>query len=235
VFISDTILTMPKPIKFFTITFSSGLFLGGAIIGWLYTHKTQTNADIAHPTSSAGALINSASSDAGNSSAQGTAPLSVSNSGNQGSVLGESSSTTGSSGSSSPSTSESSGGTASLPSPSDFSVYDQYKGNATALYQDVIPGTGAAVQKGSVVTVQYKGYLTSGAEFDESYSRGVPFTFTEGQGKVIAGWEEGLFGMKAGGQRRLIVPPGQAYGDVVHGPIPANSVLIFDVVLVSVQ
>jgi peptidylprolyl isomerase len=228
---------MPKPVKFLTITFSSGLLIGGVIIGWLYTHKGETAADVVRPTSVAGNVLGATSSDSGNSSSQPGSPLMVSNSGNQGSVPGESSqqSTSASSAPSSTSSSDSESSAPSLPSPSNFSVYDQYKGNATALYQDVIPGTGAAIQKGSVVTVQYKGYLTDGTEFDESYARGKAFTFTEGAGTVIPGWEEGLYGMKAGGQRRLIVPPSQGYGAVAHGPIPANSVLVFDVVLVSVQ
>lgn len=123
---------------------------------------------------------------------------------------------------------------AAAPSPADFKQYEQYKGNASALFGELREGQGAEVAAGSVVTVRYKGWLTTGELFDQSAVE-APFTFTEGEHRVISGWEQGLFGMKVGGKRRLIVPPAVGYGDQAKGPIPASSVLIFDVELVSVK
>ncbi len=130
---------------------------------------------------------------------------------------------------------------ASAPSPTptpaadDFGQYEKYKDNSVALFGDVTVGQGAAVATGSVVSVQYRGWLTNGTLFDESYSKPAPFTFTEGDHRVIAGWEEGLLGMKVGGKRRLVVPPGVGYGSAAQGSIPANSVLVFDIELLSVK
>jgi FKBP-type peptidyl-prolyl cis-trans isomerase len=103
-------------------------------------------------------------------------------------------------------------------------------------YIDVKAGTGAVVQAGSSVNVQYTGWLQSnGKKFDSSYDHGgQPFNLTVGQGKVIPGWDEGLVGMKVGGTRRLIIPPALAYGAQGSPPvIPANATLIFDVTVVS--
>lgn len=119
--------------------------------------------------------------------------------------------------------------------PSQFGQYDSYRDKPTAMFGDVIVGTGAAVTRGSAVTVNYRGWLTNGTLFDESYSTKNGFTFTEGAGKVISGWEEGVFGMKIGGRRLVIVPPALGYGSSVHGPIPGNSVLVFEIELVDVK
>ena len=100
---------------------------------------------------------------------------------------------------------------------------------------DVKIGKGTAIEEGSTVTVHYIGTLKDGTQFDNSYVRGEPFTFTLGEGKVIRGWEDGLIGMKVGGERILVIPPDLAYGDRQVGPIPANSPLIFKVELVSVK
>ena len=100
---------------------------------------------------------------------------------------------------------------------------------------DVKIGKGTAIEEGSTVTVHYIGTLKDGTQFDNSYVRGEPFTFTLGEGKVIKGWEDGLIGMKVGGERILVIPPDLAYGDRQVGPIPANSPLIFKVELVSVK
>ena len=89
--------------------------------------------------------------------------------------------------------------------------------------------------QGSAVTINYRGWLTNGKEFDESYSVGKPFTFTEGAGTVIEGMAQAIFGMKAGGTRRLIIPPTVGYGAAGHNPIPPDAVMVFDVELVSVQ
>jgi len=124
---------------------------------------------------------------------------------------------------------------ASLPEPSGFGVYDQYKNAANALYIDVAQGTGAVAANGNTLSVGYRGWLTDGKEFDESYSRNQPFSFVMGAHSVIAGWEQGLMGMKVGGKRRLVIPPVVGYGDAATGSIPADSLLVFDVELVSVK
>jgi FKBP-type peptidyl-prolyl cis-trans isomerase FkpA len=91
-----------------------------------------------------------------------------------------------------------------------------------------------------VLTVNYTGWLYSvaqpdnkGAQFDSSVG-GTPFSFTLGQGSVIAGWDRGLVGMRVGGLRRLVVPPSLGYGDFRNGPIPANATMVFDIELVEV-
>lgn len=102
-------------------------------------------------------------------------------------------------------------------------------------YQDIEIGTGQEVQTGDTVTVHYNGYLEDGSKFDSSVDRGQPFSFTVGTGNVIAGWDEGLVGMKVGGVRKLIIPPELGYGENgVAGAIPGNATLIFEVELISI-
>src|SRR3989344_998763 len=94
---------------------------------------------------------------------------------------------------------------------------------------DLVIGTGVEAKNGSTVTVHYVGTLLDGTKFDSSRDRGTPFTFTIGAGQVIAGWEQGISGMKVGGKRRLKIPPDLAYGNqAVGGVIPANSTLLFE-------
>lgn len=100
---------------------------------------------------------------------------------------------------------------------------------------DVRIGSGAEVKKGDTLTVQYIGTTQDGIKFDSSYDRGEPFVFTVGAGKMIAGWETGLIGMKVGGQRILVIPSDMAYGNKQIGPIPPNSPLVFSVELLSIQ
>jgi len=105
-------------------------------------------------------------------------------------------------------------------------------------YIDVKVGCGPAAKSGSNVSLQYTGWLQStGKKFDSSWDRGAQaITLVLGQGKVIKGFDEGLDGMKQGGSRRIIIPAALAYGATGHPPvIPPNSVLIFDVTMVSVQ
>lgn len=93
-------------------------------------------------------------------------------------------------------------------------------------------GSLGQVRLGDIVTVDYRGYLTDGTVFDESYKRGQPFSFSVGAGQVIAGWDEGLLGMKVGEKRRLTIPANLGYGQGgIPGVIPANATLIFDVEL----
>jgi FKBP-type peptidyl-prolyl cis-trans isomerase len=110
-------------------------------------------------------------------------------------------------------------------------------------YADVVVGTGATVaQVGNRVRVHYTGWLSSTNKFFDTSAGGPPLEFFLGQQAVIAGFDEGIRGMKAGGKRRLIIPPSLGYGSTaVTDPrtgavvIPANSTLIFDVQLVTVS
>ena len=103
-------------------------------------------------------------------------------------------------------------------------------------YTDVVAGTGAEAQAGKVVAVHYTGTLTNGKKFDSSKDRGKPFRFPLGDGKVIKGWDEGVAGMKAGGVRKLVIPPDAGYGPDGRPPvIPPNATLLFDVELIDVQ
>ena len=108
---------------------------------------------------------------------------------------------------------------------------------------DVKQGTGTEAGPGKAVVVHYTGWLydtskpdSHGAKFDSSRDRNVPFGFMLGAGRVIKGWDEGVAGMKVGGQRTLVIPPRLAYGDRgAGGVIPPNSTLIFDVELIEVK
>ena len=108
---------------------------------------------------------------------------------------------------------------------------------------DLVVGQGAEASPGATVTVQYTGWMydhtrpdKKGAEFDSSRKGGQPFRFALGQRQVIAGWDQGLTGMKVGGQRRLLVPSALAYGDRgAGGVIPPGATLVFDIELLGVQ
>lgn len=107
------------------------------------------------------------------------------------------------------------------------------------MMRDDVVGTGAVAAAGDTVTVKYVGALTNGTVFDASASHKETadgFTFTLGAGQVIKGWDEGVAGMKVGGKRVLAIPAALAYGAQSPAPsIPANSDLIFEVELLSVQ
>jgi len=108
---------------------------------------------------------------------------------------------------------------------------------------DTKQGTGAEAVSGKAVIVHYTGWLYDpaqpggkGAKFDSSLDRKVPFGFILGAGKVIRGWDEGVAGMKVGGQRTLVIPPDMGYGARgAGGVIPPNATLIFDVELLEVK
>jgi peptidylprolyl isomerase len=107
-------------------------------------------------------------------------------------------------------------------------------------YTDNKIGDGAVAAPGAKVSVHYTGWLwtdgAKGAKFDSSVDRGRPFEFTLGAHQVIAGWDEGVAGMKVGGERTLIIPPELGYGARgAGGVIPPNATLIFDVQLLGVQ
>ena len=101
---------------------------------------------------------------------------------------------------------------------------------------DIWEGDGAAASSGDRVTVHYVGVAYStGEEFDASWNRGDPLQFQLGAGKVIAGWDQGLQGMKVGGRRQRIIPPDLAYGDRGAGhAIAPGETLIFVCDLVSI-
>lgn len=102
--------------------------------------------------------------------------------------------------------------------------------------ENLVEGTGATAAKGKTVTVHYTGTLADGSKFDSSLDRNEPFSFGLGIGQVIKGWDEGIVGMKEGGQRKLVIPPQMAYGERGFPPvIPPNSVLTFTVELIEVK
>jgi FKBP-type peptidyl-prolyl cis-trans isomerase FkpA len=103
-------------------------------------------------------------------------------------------------------------------------------------YTDVAAGEGAEAVPGRTVTVHYTGWLPDGKKFDSSRDRGEPFAFTLGARQVISGWDEGVNGMRAGGRRKLVLPPGMAYGDAGAPPdIPPGATLVFDVEVLKVE
>ncbi len=103
-------------------------------------------------------------------------------------------------------------------------------------YQDLVVGNGPLAESGSTVTVNYTGWLTDGTKFDSSLDRNQPFTFTIDAHNVIAGWDEGVKGMRVGGKRKLTIPYDLAYGAEGRPPvIPPKATLIFDVELLAVR
>jgi peptidylprolyl isomerase len=103
-------------------------------------------------------------------------------------------------------------------------------------YYDIRAGTGTTAQVGETAVVHYTGWLQNGGlEFDSTRDSNVPFRFVVGVGEVIDGWEEGVATMKVGGVRQLVVPATLAYGTQSRGPIPPNSILIFEVELVALE
>jgi FKBP-type peptidyl-prolyl cis-trans isomerase FkpA len=108
---------------------------------------------------------------------------------------------------------------------------------------DVVVGAGPAIAQGQTAVVHYTGWLhdpsatdQKGKEFDSSRTRGTPFRFPVGAGKVIAGWDQGVVGMQVGGKRRLIIPAFLGYGDRGGGGvIPPNATLMFDVELLAIE
>lgn len=102
-------------------------------------------------------------------------------------------------------------------------------------YEDTVTGTGVEAVAGKGVEVHYTGTLADGTKFDSSHDRRKPFSFRLGGRQVIAGWDEGVAGMKVGGTRKLVIPGNLAYGPRgVPGTIPPNTELTFVVELLRV-
>jgi peptidylprolyl isomerase len=106
--------------------------------------------------------------------------------------------------------------------------------------EDSTVGTGETPKKGQICVMHYTGWLyengVKGKKFDSSVDRKEPFEFPIGQGRVIAGWDEGVSTMKVGGKRTLIIPPALGYGARgAGGVIPPNATLMFDVELLGVK
>lgn len=101
--------------------------------------------------------------------------------------------------------------------------------------QDLVTGDGARADSGDVVVVHYTGWLPQGTMFDSSRDREEPLEVAIGYGRVIDGWDQGIVGMRVGGQRRLVIPPAMAYGERGMGPIPGNATLVFEVELLEVE
>jgi FKBP-type peptidyl-prolyl cis-trans isomerase FkpA len=101
--------------------------------------------------------------------------------------------------------------------------------------KDVREGDGALASPGRLVVVHYTGEFLDGREFDSSRPRGEPFEFRLGSEEVIAGWNEGIKGMRVGGVRELTIPAGMAYGARGRGEIPPDTPLFFEVELIDVR
>jgi FKBP-type peptidyl-prolyl cis-trans isomerase len=108
---------------------------------------------------------------------------------------------------------------------------------------DVKTGEGPAITAGQTAVVHYTGWLYAasapdhkGKKFDSSRDRKDPFSFQVGGGEVIGGWDQGVAGMQAGGQRQLVIPPSLGYGARgAGGVIPPNATLLFDIELLSIK
>ncbi|MFA7663052.1 MAG: FKBP-type peptidyl-prolyl cis-trans isomerase [Patescibacteria group bacterium] len=95
---------------------------------------------------------------------------------------------------------------------------------------------GQEAKSGDTVSVHYTGWLENGTKFDSSVDRGEPFSFNLGAGQVIAGWDEGVLGMKIGQKVKLTIPSEMGYGAYGAGRIiPPNATLIFEVELLSIN
>ncbi|BBU61257.1 hypothetical protein MSC49_11920 [Methylosinus sp. C49] len=105
---------------------------------------------------------------------------------------------------------------------------------------DTKVGTGSGAEPGQMLKMHYTGWVSQngakGKKFDSSLDRGQPFEFRLSAGQVIAGWDQGILGMKVGGKRTLVIPPELGYGARgAGGVIPPNATLIFDVELIEIK
>jgi FKBP-type peptidyl-prolyl cis-trans isomerase FkpA len=102
-------------------------------------------------------------------------------------------------------------------------------------YRDLVVGQGPSARRGTRVSVHFAGFLPDGTPVDAVAPPSAPVEFELGAGGVIRGWQSGVLGMRAGGQRQLVVPPALAYGERQVGKIPPNATLVFVIKLVSAR
>ena len=105
----------------------------------------------------------------------------------------------------------------------------------TLVVEDIVAGDGKECVKGALNATHYRGTLADGTEFDSSYRRGRPFECVIGVRRVIAGWDQGLMGMRVGGKRKLFVPAHLGYGERAVNGIPPGSDLHFEIELLDVR
>ena len=112
---------------------------------------------------------------------------------------------------------------------------DPYGKVTKLIVQDVSVGDGRTVRAGDTVSLNYIGVIKNGAQFNSTYSTGIPYSFKVGKREVIEGWDRGIVGMREGGKRILVIPSAMAYGQSSVGPIPPNATLIFALELLSIE
>jgi len=121
---------------------------------------------------------------------------------------------------------------------SECGQWDFYYGDCSKgqLKKEILEeGTGILADEENTVVVHYIGTLGDGTKVDSSIDRGQPFSFILGEGRVIAGWEQGILGMKVGEKRKLTIASDLAYGDAGVGAIPGGATLIFEVELLEIK
>jgi FKBP-type peptidyl-prolyl cis-trans isomerase len=123
----------------------------------------------------------------------------------------------------------------SKPKPKVFAPQEPITRDSGLTIQILAEGTGRACVKNDKVQVEYTGTFLDGGSFDSSKKNGRPFAFWVGQRQVVAGWDEGILGMKEGEVRKLIVPAKLGYGSEEKPNIPPNSTLVFEVELVDIR
>jgi peptidylprolyl isomerase len=214
------------------------ILIGAGVGGFLYWHNKNNNSGTGLTLLNNSDNSSSGSGSAGVGLSPSSSVLSVSggsptNLGQLGAGNNSSQSGGGSSGGNSKS-----GGSQS-PSPDTFAQYDKYKDAQNSLFGDIAKGDGAELTANKTAVVTYKGWLTNGKMFDASRQNSdgslQPFVFTLGAKQVIPGFEQGVAGMKVGGSRLVIVPPAVGYGSEAKDSIPPNSLLVFEIKLLSVQ
>ena len=102
-------------------------------------------------------------------------------------------------------------------------------------YKDLVVGNGPVVASGQQVAIHYVGNFPNGLQFDANGPAETPFSFRLGTGQVIAGFDQGVAGMRVTGRRQIIIPPALGYGSQATGSIPPNSILVFTIDVVSAQ
>ena len=103
-------------------------------------------------------------------------------------------------------------------------------------YVDLRVGDGDAAASGKILEVHYVGWLSDGTRFDSTRDRDRPLTFRLGAGDALKGWDEGLVGMKVGGRRKLVIPPGLGFGrQGVGSVVPPNATLYYEFELLAVR